>query len=81
MADFRRVRRLLAYSGGTVPGFHRIHYSPFIPFEMSGTQVVYEVNLIINPIGFTVKPTSCGFSLFFILSCPVYNNTDCTICM
>ena len=28
MTDFRLVRGLHAYSGGTVPGFHRIHYSP-----------------------------------------------------
>ena len=28
MTDFRPVRCLLAYSGGTVPDFDRIHYSP-----------------------------------------------------
>ena len=28
MTDFRPVRRLLAYSGGTVPDSDRIHYSP-----------------------------------------------------
>ena len=31
MADFRHVRGLHAYSGGTVPDFHRIHYSPRNP--------------------------------------------------
>ena len=28
MTDFRHVRGLHAYSGGTVPDSHRIHYSP-----------------------------------------------------
>ena len=28
MTDFRLVRGLHAYSGGTVPDLHRIHYSP-----------------------------------------------------
>lgn len=28
MTDFRPVRCLLAYSGGTVPDSDRIHYSP-----------------------------------------------------
>ena len=31
MTDFRLVRRLLAYSGGTVPDSDRIHYSPPVP--------------------------------------------------
>lgn len=31
MTDFRPVRRLLAYSGGTVPDLNRIHYSPPLP--------------------------------------------------
>ena len=70
MADFRRVRGLHAYSGGTVPGFHRIHYSPFISSKMFGTQAVYEVNLIINPIRFTVKTTFCGF-LFLYFFIPI----------
>ena len=37
MADFRRVRRLLAYSGGTVPDSNRILYSLSIPFEINST--------------------------------------------
>ena len=31
MTDFRHVTGLRAYSGGTVPDFHRIHYSPKPP--------------------------------------------------
>lgn len=37
MTDFRHVHSLHAYSGGTVPDFHRIHYSPLNPDEFSGT--------------------------------------------
>ena len=37
MTDFRRVRRLHAYSGGTVPDSNRIHYSPSILFVIDGT--------------------------------------------
>ena len=37
MVDFRRVRRLHAYSGGTVPDSHRVHYSPPIPIKIDGT--------------------------------------------
>ena len=38
MADFRLVRRLHAYSGGTVPDFDRISYSPSILPGTDGTQ-------------------------------------------
>ena len=38
MTDFRHVRRLHDHSGGTVPDFHRIHYSPLSLYEFSGTQ-------------------------------------------
>ena len=31
MTGFRHVTGLRAYSGGTVPDFHRIHYSPRLP--------------------------------------------------
>lgn len=37
MADFRHMRRLHAYSGGTVPDSNRIHYSPSFPVEINGT--------------------------------------------
>ena len=37
MVDFRRVRRLHAYSGGTVPDSHRVHYSPPISIKIDGT--------------------------------------------
>ena len=43
MTDFRRVRCLHAYSGGTVPDSNRVHYSPPIPFEISGTQMQYSI--------------------------------------
>ena len=39
MTDFRRVRCLHAYSGGTVPDSNRVHYFPPIPVEISGTQM------------------------------------------
>ena len=79
MADFRRVRCLLAYSGGTVPGFHRIHYSPSISSKMFGTQAVYEFKLIINPIYFTVKTASSvfHFSLFFHAHRPMIFGLHC----
>lgn len=35
MTDFRPCRHLHAYSGGTVPDLHRIHYSPPTPFRLS----------------------------------------------
>lgn len=35
MTDFRPCRHLHAYSGGTVPDSHRIHYSPPTPFRLS----------------------------------------------
>ena len=38
MTDFRLVRRLHAYSGGTVPDFNRISYSPPILHVTDGTQ-------------------------------------------
>ena len=38
MTDFRLVRRLHAYSGGTVPDFNRISYSPSIHNATDGTQ-------------------------------------------
>ena len=43
MADFRRVRRLHAYSGGTVPDSNRIVYSPPAPVEAGGTQMSYSI--------------------------------------
>ena len=38
MTDFRLVRRLHAHSGGTVPDFDRIPYSPSILHATDGTQ-------------------------------------------
>ncbi len=35
MTDFRHVTGLRAYSGGTVPDSHRIHYSPGLPNGMT----------------------------------------------
>ena len=35
MIDFRHVTGLRAYSGGTVPDSHRIHYSPGLPNGMT----------------------------------------------
>lgn len=37
MTDFRLVCGLRAYSGGTVPGSDRIHYSPLGQCNDSGT--------------------------------------------
>lgn len=48
MTDFRRVRCLHAYSGGTVPDSNRVHYSPPIPVEISGTQMQYSIMLYNN---------------------------------
>ena len=48
MTDFRRVRCLHAYSGGTVPDSNRVHYSPPIPVEISGTQMQYSITLQYN---------------------------------
>lgn len=45
MTDFRRVRCLHAYSGGTVPDSNRVHYFPPIPVEISGTQMQYSIVL------------------------------------
>ena len=45
MTDFRRVRCLHAYSGGTVPDSNRVHYSPPIPVEISGTQMQHSIVL------------------------------------
>jgi len=39
MTDFRHVRTLCVYSGGTVPESNRIHYSPSGPYDSDGTQV------------------------------------------
>lgn len=39
MADFRRVRCLHAYSGGTVPDSNRVHYSPPTLNGIGGTQM------------------------------------------
>ena len=35
MTGFRHVTGLRAYSGGTVPDSHRIHYSPRLPEGMT----------------------------------------------
>ena len=43
MTDFRRVRCLHAYSGGTVPDSNRVHYFPPIPVEISGPQMLYSI--------------------------------------
>ncbi len=40
MTGFRPVWSLRKYSGGTVPDFHRISYSPLSLNEFSGTQTV-----------------------------------------
>ena len=37
MADFRHAYSINAYSGGTVPDLHRIHYSPPAPDKPDGT--------------------------------------------
>ena len=37
MTDFRLVDGLHAYSGGTVPDSHRIHYSPCSLYELHST--------------------------------------------
>lgn len=46
MAGFRHVRRLHAYSGGSVPDSHRIHYSPLNANAQSGTQMRYSIVVI-----------------------------------
>ena len=51
MTDFRPVRRLLAYSGGTVPDSDRIHYSPPVPKAKPAALERY-MNL---PISYTRK--------------------------
>ena len=48
MTDFRLVRRLHAHSGGTVPDFDRISYSPSILHATDGTQAF--MNLFIHII-------------------------------
>lgn len=40
MTDFRRMWSLRAYSGGTVPDFDRIHYSPLRLYAHNGTQML-----------------------------------------
>jgi len=44
MTDFRHVRCLLAYSGGTVPDSNRIPYSPSTLYKIDGTQISYLLN-------------------------------------
>ena len=39
MTDFRHVRCLRAYSGGTVPDSNRIPYSPSTLYKIDGTQI------------------------------------------
>ena len=55
MTDFRRVRCLHAYSGGTVPDSNRVHYSPPIPGEIGGTQMQCLIVIIIHALNTRVN--------------------------
>ena len=48
MTDFRHVRCLRAYSGGTVPDSNRIHYSPSTLYEIDGTQISYLLRIKVS---------------------------------
>ena len=65
MTDFRRVRRLHAHSGGTVPDFDRIVYSPYIPDEMHGTETIDSITDIIEP---STAKVNCRRNFFIGLS-------------
>lgn len=67
MTDFRRVRCLHAYSGGTVPDSNRVHYSPPIPVEISGTQMQYSITLKYNTEKFVCQPFGKCLRDFFDL--------------
>ena len=89
MTDFRLVRRLHAYSGGTVPDFDRISYSPSTLNDIDGTQAFYELAVIILPIKSFVKSASSmqgthkplAFSVFLNISLfPVMEQGDFFFC-
>ena len=63
MTDFRLVRRLHAYSGGTVPDFDRISYSPSILHATDGTQAF--MNLCRN---YTLSGRLCQEHLWYASS-------------
>lgn len=67
MTDFRRVRCLHAYSGGTVPDSNRVHYSPPIPVEISGTQMQYSIILQYNTEKFVCQSFGKCLRAFFDL--------------
>ena len=50
MTDFRLVRRLHAYSGGTVPDFNRISYSPSTRNAIDGTQAFMNLCCDYTPV-------------------------------
>ena len=50
MTDFRHVRGLHAYSGGTVPDSHRIHYSPPKPQGISAALKRFFIYSNNNPL-------------------------------
>ena len=53
MTDFRLVQGLHAYSGGTVPDFHRIHYPPVelspLPQALKHIILLYSRLIILTP--------------------------------
>lgn len=55
MTDFRLVRCLRAYSGGTVPDLDRISYSPSTLKRNRWHSSVYELTVIILPLKSIVK--------------------------
>ena len=65
MTDFRHMRCLRAYSGGTVPDSNRIHYSPSTLYEIDGTQMKY--SLVVFK-GITVKVNCQAASKKFLLA-------------
>ena len=52
MTGFRRVHGLRAYSGGTVPDSHRIHYSPPVQNGPGGTQMPIDFLMILPELPF-----------------------------
>ena len=52
MTGFRRAHGLRAYSGGTVPDSHRIHYSPPVQNGPGGTQMPIDFLMILPELPF-----------------------------
>jgi hypothetical protein len=77
MTDFRLVHKLHAYSGGTVPVFHRISYSPFAHCQAQTAleRLLFPCAPIISHIQGKVKRPPASYRWENAISCGACSKT------